>query len=129
MDVTQRASDEERPVKDLLRDALDGSRDLVRVEVELAKNEAKRELGQALSAAAALAVAASFALLALAMFLVALVLAISPTPGAAIAVGAVLVVMAAVAGAVGYNRRAGAPLRMTRRRVERDLRLVKEHVA
>ena len=76
--------------------------------------------------------AALLALLALNLLLMAAVLAMAawlPAWVAALALGGLLLVVAAVLGAVAWSRRVQAPLDLTRKTVKEDLQWAKERLA
>ncbi len=116
----------EASTTDLVREAVDEARELVRLEVALAKDEVRRELDGAKKAAVMAAVAAVAALLALAMLCVALALAIFPGPVPALVIGGLFVLGAAILGYVAYRKAPKQPLGETRRRLEGDARSIKE---
>lgn len=113
----------------LVREAIDETRQLVKLEVELAKDEVRQELAQAKRAAIMFGVAAVAALLAAAMMFVALALAIFPGPIPALVIGAVLIAIGGILAFVGYKKAPKKPLDQTRRRLETDAQVIKEGVA
>jgi uncharacterized membrane protein YqjE len=113
---------------ELVREALDEARYLVRLEVALAKEEVKREVGAAKSAGIAFGVAAAASLLGVALILVAFALAIFPGPLPALVMGLILVAAGALAGVTGRKLLPKKPLVDTRHRLETDLETLKEHV-
>ncbi len=126
MNVTAPRSDATIP--QLVRDALDETKNLVRLEVELAKDELREELADAKRSAIMFGVAAVAALLAAAMMFVALALAIFPGPLPALVIGAVLIATAAILAFVGLQRVPKKPLERTRRRLETDVQVIKEGI-
>jgi uncharacterized membrane protein YqjE len=112
---------------DLLREAVNDAKTLVRIEVELAKSEVRQEIRAAKGAAIALGIATVAALLGLGALLAAAVVALGPIGG--LVLGVALLVVAAVLGAIGYKRLPSKPLDHTRKRLEGDVRTLKEHVA
>lgn len=112
-------------VPDLIRSALLEAKDLVRLEVELAKNEAREELSQAKVAAVAFGAAFMSATIGLTMLFVAL--AVGPRSLPALVIGALLVAASAIAAGLGYQRLPKKPLQKTFRRLETDTHLLKEH--
>jgi uncharacterized membrane protein YqjE len=118
----------EAPVTQLVREALDESRQLVKLEVELAKDELRQELADAKKSAIMFGVAAVAALIAATMLFVALALAIFPGPVPALIIGAVLIAAAAVLGFIGFKKVPKKPLEKTRRRLETDAQVIKEGV-
>ena len=86
----------EASTADLVREALDEAKQLVKIEIALAKDEVKRELVEAKKAAILFGIAAAFAFLAAAMLLVSVALAIFPGPIPALAIGLGLLVTAGI---------------------------------
>ena len=125
----ERLALEEASTADLVREALDEARELVRIEVELAKGEVEREIQQAKRAAIGFGVAAAAATVALSMFAVAIVLALGATPVASLLVGGMFAVVAGVAGFLAYTTIPRKPLERTRHRLKADMNQLKEHIA
>jgi len=113
----------------LVREALDETRQLVKLELELAKDEVRQELAEAKKSAIMFGVAAVAALIAAAMLFVALALAIFPGPVPALIIGVVLIATAAILGIVGFKKAPKKPLEKTRRRLETDAQVIKEGMA
>jgi uncharacterized membrane protein YqjE len=120
---------EQASTVDLVREALDEAKELVRLEVEIAKDEVKQEVAQAKKAAIGFGVALAFALVVLSLVAVAIVLAVGGTAGAALIVAAVFLVLGGIAGYVGYTMVPKKPLDTTMTRVKRDVNQLKEHIA
>jgi Flp pilus assembly protein TadB len=120
---------EEASTADLVREAIDEAKELVRIEIEIAKNEVEREIKQAKKAAVGLGVALAAGVLVLCLLAVALVLALGGTPGAALGVAGAALVIGAVAGYAGYVVLPKKPLTTTRRRLRTDVNQLKEHIA
>ncbi|MEO6418611.1 MAG: phage holin family protein, partial [Polyangiaceae bacterium] len=116
------------PTGELLREALEDARELVQLEVNLARDEVKQEIHAGVQAAIAFGVSGACAILVVAMICVAIVLAIG-TPVVALLFGLGFLVVSAIAAALGYSRLPKKPLPTTRARVERDVQQLKEHVA
>jgi putative superfamily III holin-X len=105
---------------------------LVKKEVELATTEVKADLQKELSMVKAIAAAVVAGLLGLNMLLVAAVFALATKmPGwiAAVIVGGVVLLVAAVLGSIGWGRRITNPLAMTRKTLKEDVQWAKERVA
>lgn len=117
------------PVSELLKETFSDVRELVKLEVELATEEVRREMRSTLRALIALGVALAAGLVALSLFAMALVFALGGTAGVAAAVGGGFVVVAAVAGAIGYGVVPKNPMAETRTRVLSDVQLIKESIA
>lgn len=120
---------EDAPLADLLKEALGDARELVKLEVELATGEVKKQVNSALRAAVAFGVALSAVTIALSLFAVALVLALGGTAAVAAAVGGGFVLIAGGAAAYGYSAIPKKPLEQTRARVESDVQQIKENLA
>lgn len=120
---------EEASVADLVRDAIGDARELIRVEVELARQELKKEAAAAQRAAIGFGVALAAGIIALALFAVALVFALGGTAAAAAGVGAAFVLVAAVAGGLAYGALPKSPFEQTRARVQADVQQIKESLA
>jgi uncharacterized membrane protein YqjE len=117
------------PTTDLFREAIDETKELVRLEVALAKREAMKDVAHLKAAAIGFGVAAAAGLLGVALLLVALALAIAPTAIPALIIGAVLLAVAAGAGVFAWKALPRKPLDDTRKRLETDARLLKERIA
>ena len=112
---------ESEPTTALVREALSDVREVVRLEVALARREFATELAGAKAAAIALGTASATALIALTLLLVAVVLAL-PVPWiAALALSAVLLAVAIGLGVVGWRTLPKKPLQKTRNRIETDI--------
>ncbi len=119
---------DDAPTGELLRAAIEDARELVQLEVSLARDEMKEEMHAGIQAAIAFGVSGACALLVVAMICVAIILAIG-SPVVALLFGLGFLVISAIAGAVGYARLPKKPLQPTRTRLERDVQQLKEHVA
>lgn len=117
----------QEPTTDLLREAVDEARTLVRLEVALARDELRSELKAAKGAAIAGGVAIVAAVLSLATLIALVVVALGPI-GGLILFGA-LVAVAAIAGLTAYRLAPKKPLEATRKRLEGDVDKLKEHMA
>lgn len=127
--VTGKEPLEEASTADLVKDVLTEARELVKLEVDLAKNEVKKEVKELERSAIAFAVGLVAALLFLTMLAVALVVALGGTSLAAIGVGIVFATVAGVAAWIGWGKLPKKPLDQTRRRLQTDIQQLKEHVA
>jgi hypothetical protein len=121
----------ERDLKttDLLRHALAEVKLLARAEIAHARLELRQELKAATRAGIALGAAATLGLVGLTMLFVTLALALPMAAWAgalAVALGALL--LAAVAGLVGYRKLPRQPLSRTRARLLDDVTLAREHL-
>lgn len=120
---------EQASTVDLVKEALDEAKELIRLEVEIAKDEVKQEVAQTKRAAIGFGVALAFALVVLSLLAVAIVLAVGGTAVAALAVAGVFLVLGGVAGYLGYTMIPKKPLDKTMNRVKRDVNQLKEHIA
>jgi uncharacterized membrane protein YqjE len=130
--MTQKPSQlqlEEASTKDLVHELLDETKELVRIEVELAKSEVQLEIKHAKMAGVGFGIAGAAAILFLSSLVVAVILALGGTPLAALGTAAVLLVIAGLAGWLAYSALPKKPLERTRERVTRDVRELKEHIA
>ena len=105
---------DEKSLVDLAREAVDETRDLVRIEVAIARHDLVRELASARSAAVRLGLAAGTCVVGVALLLVAVAAAFEPLWLSALLLGALALV---VSGPLAY---AGRWVRSSRRR-GRDL--------
>jgi hypothetical protein len=113
---------EEASATDLVKEVVEDARELVKIELALARRELQAELLQAHTAAIALAVGTIASSVGLSMIIVAIALATgAPAPVAAV-VGVVLLVGAAIAIKVGQSALPKSLLRATARRLEDDVR-------
>jgi hypothetical protein len=120
---------ESPPTADLVREALDESRELVRLEVALAREELKSELSRARESAVALGTAAGLGLSGFAVLLVAIALAF-PIPWlAAVILGAILLAVCGALAFAGYKALPRSPFGGTKERLESDLKKLRERIA
>ena len=125
----ERLALEEASTADLVREALDEAKELVRIEIEIAKNEVEKEIAQAKKAAVGFGVALAAGVLVLCLLAVALVLALGGTALAALGVAGGLLVIGGIAGFAGYSLLPKKPLETTRHRLKSDVTQLKEHIA
>lgn len=104
----------------LVREAFEEAKELVRLEVALAKEELESELEQAKKAAIGFGIALAASFVALAMLGVALILALGGTAIVALLVTAGYLVVAGAATGIGYKLLPKEPLAHTRRRLAAD---------
>jgi uncharacterized membrane protein YqjE len=126
-DLTPTAQ-EQASTAELVRDALDDARRLIQLEVELAKDDLKRQAMAARAGAIALGISAVLLTLGLALLLVALALFIFPGPIPALVVGLLLVAAAGLGATTGRKLLPKKPLRDTRRRLETDIGSLKDQI-
>ena len=120
---------EESTTGQLIRDALDEAKELVKLEVELAKAEVMQEVAAAKKAAIGFAIGAVFGVISLSLFAMALVLALGGTALIALGIALGALFLCAVGAGYGWSVLPRKPLPKTRRRVEGDVRQLKEHLA
>lgn len=123
------AEEDEPPVTDLIREVLADSRELVRIEVALARDELTHEIAAAKTSAVAFACAAAVAVGAFTMFVVALVLALKGGWAGALAAGGILLVAAIGLGLGGWSALPKKPLEQTKGRLQADVKQLKERMA
>lgn len=123
---------EERSAGELVKQVTGQIGLLARKQIDLATTELRADLMAELQMVGGLGVGAVAAILGLAVLLVAGVFGLALVmPGweAALIVGGGLLVIAGIAGAVGWSRRARSPLRRTRQTLKENLDWTKEKVA
>jgi uncharacterized membrane protein YqjE len=115
------------PTTELMRQVLGETKELVRIETRLAREELAADLGQLKKAAVLGGVAVVLALLSLATLVTALVLALG---GALVAliVAVVMLLGASVAAGVAYGQVPKPPLARTRARLESDVKQLERHI-
>lgn len=114
---------------DLAKQALGDARELVQLEVRLARAELLEELAGVKRAAIAGLIGFTFVMLAFSALVIALVLALGGTAGAALAVAAGFLVIGAALGVYAYTAAPHSILDRTRSHVKNDISELKEHVA
>jgi len=105
---------------------------LVTTEIELAREEGQANLQAEFAMVKLLAIAGAIGLTGLNLLLVAAVFALAQVmPGwlAAMLLGGVILVISAIVGSLGWQRRVTRPLAVTRKTVTEDLQWVKERLA
>jgi hypothetical protein len=117
------------PTVQLIRDALDEGRELVRLEIALAREEVTTELRQARASAMVCGGAAVVAIASITMFMVSIALAFSAPWLAALVIGAILLCIAGALGFAAYKARPAKPMAQTKARIEADLAQLKERSA
>lgn len=120
---------EETSTVGLVTEVLDQARELVRIEVDLARNEIRQEVAQAIRAAIAFGIAAVSGVLVLCMIAMGVVLALGGTAIVAFVIGGVMLLVGVVAAFVGYGLLPRRPLEETKRRLVADVDRLKERIA
>ena len=120
------------PTTQLLGEVVRETTNLVRAEVELAKAEVQQNVHDEVAAAKGLGVAGVALLLTLNLLLVAIALLIGmalPPPIGALIVAGFTLIVATVAGVIGWQKRVTTPAERTRRTVEQNINWAKERFA
>jgi hypothetical protein len=118
--------------RELLSRILHTASQLVSTEMALAREEGKANLEAAFATVKLLLVAGVIGPAGVNLLLVAAVFALAHVmPGwlAAVLVGAVILVISAIVGYIGWQRRVTRPLAVTRKTVTEDMQWVKERLA
>lgn len=119
----------ETSTADLVRQTLEESKELVRVELQLFEQEVREDIRRYKAVSVMFGVALVLGLLTLATLVVALVIALGGSTGAALGISCVLAALAVILAAVAYKVFPGAPLERTRARLKQDMQEIKEHVS
>lgn len=119
---------DEVPTTELMRQVLEETKELVRLETNLARDELQGDLVQLKSAAIFGGAALLCALLTLATLLVAVILALGASAAVALIAAAVMLLAAAALAALAYQRVPKPPLARTRERLKSDVSQLKEHI-
>jgi hypothetical protein len=117
------------PSARLIREAIDEARDLVRLEVALAREELGEDLGRAKGVAAAMSTAAVLGIAGFTMLVAAIALAAGGSWLVALLLGAGLLVVGAAVGVLGWRVMPTVALPTTRERVGSSLRGLRERIA
>lgn len=129
-ELREPAPERELSTSQLFRHAIEETRLLARAEVEHAKLEVKAELREAMTAGIALGVGAVLAVCGLTLLFVAVAVALPMAEwGAALIVGGVLLLIAAISAAMGQRRLPKKPLRRTQQRLKKNAQLTRERYA
>lgn len=120
---------ESRSTVEIAKQALVEAKELIELEIQLAKAEARDELKKMKAAAIAGALAFTLVLLALGAWVTALILALGLSAVYALAVGGALLLLGGAAAAYAYSAIPKAPLDHTRERLKEDIQRLREHTA
>lgn len=115
------------PTGDLVRQTVEESKELVRVELMLMQDELTNDLRRMKRVAVLGAAALTVALITLSTLIVALVIALGDNAGVALGIACALAAIVVVLGALAVKMFPGMPLEKTRTRLEQDMRQIKEH--
>jgi putative superfamily III holin-X len=113
---------------ELVRQALDESRELVRLEMRLAREELRDDVRKLKWAGILVALAGAMFIVALAMFDLAVVLALGGTANIALIIAFIVLGEVAVLALVGYRLLPKVPMERTRARLATDVHALKEQV-
>jgi uncharacterized membrane protein YqjE len=111
-----------------MREALEESKELVRVELMLMQDELREDVARFKTAGILCGAALVFGFLTLSTLVVALVLALGGDGGVALGIACALAAVCLALGAIAVKLFPGAPLEKTRARLQHDVRHIKEHV-
>jgi uncharacterized membrane protein YqjE len=123
----QGRSSEELAATELVQRSIDDSRELVRLELALAKDELLQDLRSARTAAILGGVAMVLSFMALASFTVAVGVLLGPLVVGG--VGLALLIGAGTCGFIAFRRIPLTPMASTLRRLETDKRSIAEHLS
>ena len=113
---------------ELVRQALDETRELIRLEMRLAQEELRDDVRKLKWGGVLVALAAAMFIVALAMFDLAVVLALGGTANVALIIAFVVLGEVAVLAFFGYRLLPKVPLERTRARLATDIHALKEQV-
>ena len=111
-----------------MRQVMDETKELVRIEARLARDELEADLVQLKSVAILGGAALVLVLITLSTLVLALVLALGGSPVAALISAAVLLLLGSDAGGLAYRMLPTSPLARTRERLKSDVTQLKEHI-
>ncbi len=114
----------EASTADLIKGALEQSKELIQTEIALARHEALSQLLSLKRAAIATAIFAGAAIVGVTLLLMAVVVAVAPQPQTALGIGGFFLSVAAVAGVVGYKAVPHKPLAETQKELKADARMI-----
>jgi uncharacterized membrane protein YqjE len=116
------------PTTELMRQILDETKELVRIESKLARDEVRADLVQLESAAIFGGAALVLALLTFSTLITTLILALGGTALVALICAVVLLLGTSGAAAFAYQKLPKPPLARTRERLTSDVTQLKEHI-
>ncbi len=116
------------PTGELVRQILEETKELVRLESKLARQEVRDDLLQLRSAAILLTAAAVLANIVLSTLVLALVFALGGTAVVALIAALVLAAAGAVLALLAYKKLPKEPLHRTRARLKSEVTQLKEHI-
>jgi uncharacterized membrane protein YqjE len=113
---------------ELVRQTMEDTKELVRIELKLAREEIRDDLLQLKTVAILLGVAAVLAVLVLSSLIVAIVIALGGTVVVALVATGVLAVGSGAMAIIARKHFPKVPLQRTRARLKSDINQLKEHV-
>jgi uncharacterized membrane protein YqjE len=116
------------PTGELMRQVLDETKELVRIETRLARDELEGDLLQLESAAIFGGAALLLGILSLSTLAMAIVLALGGAASIAFLLAALLLLSGSVLALLAYRRAPKPPLARTRARLKSDVTQLKEHI-
>jgi uncharacterized membrane protein YqjE len=116
------------PTGELMRQVLDETKELVRIETRLARDELEGDLRQLESAAMFGGAALLLGILSLSTLAMAIVLALGGAASIAFLLAALLLLGGSVLALLAYRRAPKPPLARTRARLKSDVTQLKEHI-
>lgn len=116
------------PTGELMRQVLDETKELVRIETRLARDELESDLLQLKTAAIFGGVALLLAVLSLSTLVVAIILALGGAASVAFLIAAALLLGGSGLALLAYRRAPKPPLARTRDRLTSDVTQLKEHI-
>jgi uncharacterized membrane protein YqjE len=116
------------PTTELMRQVLDETKELVRIEMRLARDELDADLRELQRAAILAGTALLLAVLALSTLVVSLLFALEAGAGAALAIAAAFLLAGVVLGVLAYRRVPKPPLGRTRERLKHDVNELEAHL-
>ena len=119
----------EEPVAELLREALGETRDLVRIEVALAREDLRSAFSVAKISVFAIGSAAALTVAAFTMFIVTIVLALKAGWVGALVAGGLLLAVAATLGLAGWRAMPKELMGETKERLQADVKQLREKIA
>jgi uncharacterized membrane protein YqjE len=114
---------------ELIRQTLEETKELARLEIKLAREEVRDDLLQLQRFAILAGVTCVLAVVTLTVLVVAVIFALGGTALGAFAVSGVLIVLCGVAALVAYRHLPKVPLQRTQARLKADIQQFKEHAA
>lgn len=124
----ERLALEEASTRDIVREAIDEAKELMRIEIALARGEINQEIRRAKKAAIGFGAAGTLCLIGATLLFVAIPLAFGIPWIASLVVGGILIFIAGASGLVGYALLPKRPLEQTRERLRTNVNQLKEHV-